>query len=35
MRLFVLTLAIGPIRIQLSLNVHVTRRKLKRRTAKR
>ena len=35
MRPFVLTLVIGPLRIQLSLNVHVMRRKPKRRIAKR
>lgn len=35
MKLFVLTLVIGPIRIRLSLNVQVMRRKEKRRTARR
>lgn len=34
MRPFVLTLVIGPLRIQLALNVHVMRRKKKRRKVK-
>lgn len=34
MKLLVLTLVIGPLRIQLSLNMHVMRRKPKRRRVK-